>query len=102
MDGLHGRFRDEDGLTGSLWVVMGVALVLWAGSWRIMYLEVTRWHHMDSRLRFTAPSTLPGRALPRAGLPVRLARLVAIVAPPTALATASLLRPRLSKSCATT
>jgi hypothetical protein len=89
---LRGRFRGGDELTGCLWALMGVALVLWAGSWRVMYLEVTRWHHMDSRLRFIAPSTLPGGPVPRAGLPVRLARLAAIVAPPTALASASLLR----------
>jgi len=65
-----------------LWAVLGVALVLWAGSWRIIHLEVTRWHHMDSRLRFTTPS--PGR-------PVIMLRIVAGAAPATALAAALLL-----------
>lgn len=65
-----------------LWAVLAVALGLWAGSWRIMYLEVTRWHHMDSRMRFTTPSP---------GLPVITARAVAGAAPATALAVALLL-----------
>ncbi|OXM59721.1 hypothetical protein [Amycolatopsis vastitatis] len=56
----------------SLWVMLGVASVLWTGSWRIIYLEVTRWHHMDSHLRFTMPSP---------GLPVITLRVVAGVAP---------------------
>lgn len=69
--------------------VLGAALVLWAGSWRIIYLEVTRWHHMDSRLRFTTPSP---------GMPVITLRIVAGAAPATALAAALLLLRRPSDS----
>jgi len=65
-----------------LWAVLGAAVVLWAGSWRIMHLEVTRWHHMDARLRFTTPSP---------GLPVITARVVAGAAPLAALGAAVLL-----------
>jgi len=72
-----------------LWSTLGIASVLWAGSWRIIYLEVTRWHHMDSHLRFTAPH-VPG-ASPSPGLPVITAVIVAAAAPPTALIAALLL-----------
>jgi hypothetical protein len=65
-----------------LWAVLGVASVLWAGSWRIVYLEVTRWHHMDSRLRFSTPSP---------GLPVITLRIVAGAAPVAVLVAAVLL-----------
>jgi hypothetical protein len=65
-----------------LWAALGVAAVLWAGSWRIIHLEVTRWHHMDSHLRFTTSSP---------GLPVITLRVVAGAAPLAALAAAALL-----------
>ncbi|WIY00809.1 hypothetical protein QRX60_43275 [Amycolatopsis mongoliensis] len=77
---------------------LGVALVLWAGSWRIIYLEVTRWHHMDAHLRFTGPPVVPGRPAPSPGLPVIMAVVAAAAAPLAVLATAVLLarssRPR--------
>ena len=47
----------------------------WIVSWRIVYLEIFRWHHMSRTLRFTGP---PGA---RPGLPVRTIRVVAIAAP---------------------
>jgi hypothetical protein len=47
----------------------------WIFSWRIVYLEITRWHHMSRTLRFTGP---PGA---KAGLPVRAIRVTAIVSP---------------------
>jgi hypothetical protein len=47
----------------------------WIVSWRIVYLEIFRWHHMSRTLRFTGP---PGA---RPGLPVRAIRVVAIAAP---------------------
>ncbi|MEV4315030.1 hypothetical protein [Actinocrispum sp. NPDC049592] len=68
-----------------------IALVLWAGSWRIIYLEVTRWHHMDSHLRFAPPPVPPGNPPPSAGLPVITALVVAALAPLAALVTALLL-----------
>ncbi|WP_143086124.1 hypothetical protein [Amycolatopsis saalfeldensis] len=58
-----------------------LAAVAWAGSWRVLYLEVNRWHHMDSRLRFTPPPSPPGAPVPHAGLPVLTARAVAVTAP---------------------
>ncbi|GAB3147435.1 hypothetical protein GCM10027258_40810 [Amycolatopsis stemonae] len=74
-----------------LWVVLGVAVVLWAGSWRIIHLEVTRWHHMDSHLRFIPPPVPPGSPAPSAGLPVIMALTVAAAAPLVTLAAAVLL-----------
>ncbi|WP_027944956.1 hypothetical protein [Amycolatopsis taiwanensis] len=64
-----------------LWWLLGTTLVAWAGSWRIIYLEVTRWHHMNSRLRFTPPPAPPGAPPPHAGLPVIMALTVAGTAP---------------------
>lgn len=74
-----------------LWSTLGVASALWAGSWRVIYLEVTRWHHMDAHLRFTPPPALPGYPPPSAGLPVIMARATAITAPLVAVASALLL-----------
>jgi hypothetical protein len=47
----------------------------WIFSWRIVYLEITRWHHMSRTLRFTGP---PGA---KPGLPVRAIRITAFAAP---------------------
>jgi hypothetical protein len=78
-----------------LWSTLGIASALWAGSWRIIYLEVTRWHHMDTHLRFTPPDA-PG-ADPSPGLPVITAVIVAAAAPPTALI-ATLLLARMKRT----
>ena len=64
-----------------LWWLLGTALVAWVGSWRVIYLEVTRWHHMNSQLRFTPPPAPPGAPPPSAGLPVITALTVASTAP---------------------
>jgi hypothetical protein len=61
------------------------ALAIWAGSWRIMYLEVRRWHHLDARLRFVPPPVPPGYPPVRAGMPVRAARVAALLAPPVSV-----------------
>lgn len=74
-----------------LWAVLGVVLALWVGSWRIIYLEVTRWHHMDSHLRFTPPPVPPGSPTPSAGLPLITALVVAAATPVGTLAAAALL-----------
>lgn len=74
-----------------LWWLLGLALLLWAGSWRVIYLEVTRWHHMDTRLRFTPP-TGPSRDMaPHPGLPVIAAVVTACAAPLLTAAIAVLL-----------
>ncbi len=44
----------------------GVSGALWIGSWYLMYLEVTRWHHVKPSLAFNsdiAPGAHPGQAL---------------------------------------
>jgi hypothetical protein len=74
-----------------LWWTLGTALALWAGSWPVIYLEVTRWHHLDWRLRFTPPSVPPGGPPPSAGLPVIMALIVAEAAPPVVLVSTLLL-----------
>jgi hypothetical protein len=52
-----------------------MSAVTWIVSWRIVYLEIFRWHHMNRTLRFTGP---PGA---RPGLPVRAIRACAIASP---------------------
>lgn len=40
--------------------------VVWIGSWYLMYLEITRWHHVKPSLAFNsniAPGAHPGLAL---------------------------------------
>ncbi|MEV4603711.1 hypothetical protein AB0K15_40825 [Amycolatopsis sp. NPDC049253] len=64
-----------------LWWLFAAAATSWAGSWRIIHLEVTRWHHLDSHLHFTPPPAPPGGPAPHAGLPVIVALAVAGVAP---------------------
>lgn len=53
----------------------------WIFSWRIVYLEIFRWHHMSRTLRFTGP---PGA---KPGIPVRAIRACAVLSPLTFLAT---------------
>ncbi len=80
---------------GPWWWLLGTALLAWAGSWRVIYLEMTRWHHMSSPLRFTPPPAPAGAPAPHAGLPVIMAVVVAGVAPLlTVLAATMLLRAR--------
>lgn len=74
-----------------LWWLLGTALVAWAGSWRVIYLEVTRWHHMNSHLRFTPPPVPPGAPPPHAGLPVIMTLSVAGTAPLLTVLAATLL-----------
>lgn len=91
----NNQFDDEVRVRHSprqwLWWTLGIGLALWAGSWRVIYLEVTRWHHMDSRLRFTPPPVPPGSPPPSAGLPVITALTTAVAAPPVVVAATVLL-----------
>ncbi|QYN18973.1 hypothetical protein [Amycolatopsis sp. DSM 110486] len=80
-----------------LWWLLAVAVAAWAGSWRIIHLEVTRWHHLDSRLRFTPPPAPPGSPTPHAGLPVIAALVVAGAAPLVSVVAVRLLLGRASK-----
>jgi hypothetical protein len=56
--------------------------IVWIFCWRVIYLEIFRWHHMTKSLRFNPPPPLPGTDVPpRAGLPVRAVCLGALAAP---------------------
>ena len=64
-----------------------VSGLAWAGSWWIIVMEIFRWHHMDTRLRFTPPKPPPGvHDEPHAGLPVIAACVCACLAPVVFLA----------------
>jgi hypothetical protein len=46
--------------------VGGLGCLVWLGSWYLMYLEVTRWHHVTPSLAFNSdlgPDAHPGQAL---------------------------------------
>jgi hypothetical protein len=48
------------------WLMPVLGGVVWAGSWYLMYLEITRWHHVKPSLAFnsdTAPAARPGQPL---------------------------------------
>lgn len=56
--------------------------ICWLLCWRIVYLEVFRWHHLTKSLRFNPPPPLPGTDIrPGPGMPVRAVRAGAVVAP---------------------
>jgi hypothetical protein len=44
----------------------GLGGAVWIGSWYLMYLEITHWHHVKPSLAFNsdiAPGAHPGQAL---------------------------------------
>ncbi|GIF47272.1 hypothetical protein DFJ67_6910 [Asanoa ferruginea] len=48
------------------WLVPVAGSAVWAGSWYLMYLEITRWHHVKPSLAFNsdiAPGARPGLPL---------------------------------------
>jgi len=58
----------------------------WAGSWYLMYLEVTRWRHVKPSLAFNS-DPIPGTDIrPRPGLPLILVYITCAVAPVTVMA----------------
>lgn len=61
--------------------VLVVSATLWLWSWTTILLEITRWHHMSWRLRFTPPPTPPGAPPAHAGLPVITVCACACAAP---------------------
>ncbi|MCW2690311.1 MAG: hypothetical protein JWR37_5201 [Mycobacterium sp.] len=64
-----------------------VAAIVWVVSWRTVYLEIFRWHHLTKTLRFNPPPPLPGSGgTPRPGWPLILVRAGAVLAPPVFLA----------------
>ena len=67
------------------WLGCGV----WAGSWYLMYLEVTRWHHVKPSLAFNS-DPVPvgeGEVQPRPGLPLKMLYVACVVSPLTVVAT---------------
>lgn len=66
---------------GVMWALRWVGGVLWAGSWYLMYLEITRWHHVTPSLRFNAGPRSDTGGQPRPGRPLKLLAVVAAIAP---------------------
>jgi hypothetical protein len=65
------------------WLGCGV----WAGSWYLMYLEVTRWHHVKPTLRFNSGPVPGSEVQPRPGLPLKLLYVACAVSPLVVVAT---------------
>ena len=58
----------------------------WAGSWYLMYLEVTRWRHVKPSLAFNS-DPIPGTDIrPKPGLPLILVYITCAAAPLTVMA----------------
>jgi hypothetical protein len=56
--------------------------IVWIFSWRTIYLEIFRWHHMTKSLRFNPPPPMPGTDVrPKAGLPLIAVCLSSVAAP---------------------
>jgi hypothetical protein len=54
---------------------------VWLGSWYLMYLEITRWHHVKPSLAFN-PDPVPGTGVrPRPGQPLILLYIACVAAP---------------------
>ena len=72
--------------------------IAWIASWRTIYLEIFRWHHMTRTLRFNPPPALPGTDIqPKAGLPLIAACVTAVAAPIVFLTTIFVERTRTDK-----
>jgi hypothetical protein len=58
-----------------------VGAAVWAGSWYLMYLEITRWRHVKPSLAFNS-DPVPGTDVrPRPGLPLILVYIACVAAP---------------------
>lgn len=64
--------------------VGAVASALWAGSWYLMYLEITRWHHVRPTLAFNSDPDADGLR-PRPGMPLKMLYVMCAAAPLTVL-----------------
>ena len=65
------------------WLGCGV----WSGSWYLMYLEVTRWHHVKPSLAFNSDLVPESGMQPRPGLPLKLLYVACAVSPLVVVAT---------------
>lgn len=64
------------------WLAGGV----WVGSWYLMYLEITRWHHVKPTLVFNPGPPIPGTDIrPRPGKPLLLLYAACVAAPLTVM-----------------
>ena len=54
---------------------------LWAGSWYLMYLEITRWHHVKPSLAFNSDLEPINGMTPRPGLPLIMLYITCAAAP---------------------
>jgi hypothetical protein len=65
-----------------------IAGTAWVLSWYAMILEIFRWHHVTTSLRFNPPPSPPGvDATPHAGLFLIAVSVGSALAPPTYLTT---------------
>jgi hypothetical protein len=56
--------------------------IAWIVSWRVIYLEIFRWHHMTPTLRFSGPPAPPGvDRQPKPGLPLIAICACAVLSP---------------------
>jgi hypothetical protein len=54
---------------------------VWIGSWYLMYLEITRWHHVKPTLTFNSEISHPAGVQPHPGMPLLLLYLACVAAP---------------------
>jgi len=54
---------------------------VWAGSWYLMWLEITRWHHVTPSLAFNPGPVHEGDVRPRPGRPLKVLYAVCALAP---------------------
>lgn len=54
---------------------------VWIGSWYLMYLEITRWHHVKPSFAFNSDPVTGTGIRPRPGQPLILLYLVCVLAP---------------------
>jgi hypothetical protein len=59
----------------------------WIGSWYLMYLEITRWHHVKPSLAFNPGPPSATGVPPRPGRPLKILYAAGIAAPLTVAGT---------------
>ena len=67
--------------------VKWLGCAVWIGSWYLMYLEITRWHHVKPSLAFNSDLVTPDGAQPHPGLPLQLLYVACAVSPLVVIAT---------------
>jgi hypothetical protein len=58
-----------------------LAGMVWIGSWYLMYLEITRWHHVKPSLAFNSDPVPETGIRPRPGQPLILLYIACVAAP---------------------